>query len=874
MPRLPIVVSALFRALTPIAERDELLADLQAEYAWRARKFGRAAAHGWAWRQAMGSLPFLVRRGWWRGMTGFEPHANRMRPGGPMFESWIMDVRFAGRRLLSRPTYALLAILTLALGAGGTAAVFSIARTILLDPLPITREEQVGVFWMPASWTEEEFLHFRGNFPGFKQVAAFRPNDVTLELPGSPMKLTPGVSVSAEFFDVLGASPLLGRTFHVAEDTVGPPPSVVLSHSLWQEVGSDPEIVGKQLRIGGIPRTVIGVMPRGFWFPSPQTRIWAAAQLRPENRSGIYTLVGRLADGASMDSMHVPVRRLADALGERFSYASAWDKTKAPAISPAREFVVGKVRPSLEATFAAVIVILVMACGNVAALMLGQVDARATEMAVRAALGANRQRLLQQLIIEALLVGALAGAIGAALAAAGFELLVTSLPLGALADNARLDWTVFWPAMLAALAAAAIVAIVPGIALWRGSSLRATMATTRTGGVAARGGRLEGGLVIAQVALAVLLAAGAGLLIRSVTNLRAIDPGLRTDGVAIVDAVMPLGATQPQRKRIVLDMLTVLQALPGVKSVAAAQKLPLRGSGDNWLIRIQGRANDDRATTAFRMVTRDYFTTLGLPILRGRNFDASDREGSGRVVIINEALAEKFFPNEDPIGRLLLTFDDGGERIIGVVANAAEAALTDGSVPTRYVPYEQMPFVYGGISFVVRADSEQQVPGVLSSARSAIGRVGVQLAIQETTTMTRLFERAVGPAAQIVRLLGVLAALALVLGAVGVYGVMSHFVTRRSRDYGICIALGMQQSHVVRQVVGRGGALVGAGSVIGIVAAVIATKLLATLLYGVEPTDPLALVAAVAVLFAVGVVAAFVPARRASLTDPAMVLRE
>jgi predicted permease len=874
MPRLPFVVSVVFRAFTPIAERDELLADLQAEYAWRADQFGRAAAHRWAWRQAIGSLPFLVGRGWWRGMTGFEPSANRMRPGGPMFETWIMDARYAGRRLLSRPTYALLAILTLALGAGGTAAVFSIARTVLLDPLPIAREEQVGVFWMPLSWTEEEFLHFRPNFPGFKQVAAYRPNDLTLELPGSPMRLMSGVSVSAEFFDVLGAAPLLGRTFRAAEDTVNAPPSVVLSHSQWQELGSDPEIVGKQLRIGGIPRTVVGVMPRGFWFPTPQTRIWAAAQLRPENRSGIYILVGRVADGASLDDMQAPVRALADALGQRFSYPPAWDKTKAPAITPVREFLVGKIRPNLAATFAAVIIILVMACGNVAALMLGQVDARATELAVRAALGANRPRLLQQLIIEALLVGALAGAAGAALAASGFELLVTSLPLGALADNARLDWTLFWAAMLAALAAAVIVAIVPGIALWRGSSLRATMATTRTGGVAARGGRLEGGLVIAQVALAVLLAAGAGLLIRSVTNLRAIDPGIRLDGVAIVDAVMPLGATQPQRKRIVLDMLPVLQALPGVQSVAAAQKLPLRGSGDNWLIRIHGRGNEERATTALRMVTRDYFTTLGLPVLRGRNFDASDRDGSGRVVIINEALAEKFFPNEDPLGRLLLTFDERGERIIGVVANAAESALTDGSVPARYVLYDQMPFVYGGISFVVRTDSEERVPGALSAARSAIGRAGVELAIQETTTMTRLFERAVGPAAQIVRLLGILAALALVLGAVGVYGVMSHYVTRRSRDYGICIALGMQQSHVVRQVLSRGGALVGAGSVIGIVAAVLATKVLTTLLYGVEPTDPLAFVAAVAVLFAVGVLAAFVPARRASLTDPAMMLRE
>jgi putative ABC transport system permease protein len=263
-----------------------------------------------------------------------------------------------------------------------------------------------------------------------------------------------------------------------------------------------------------------------------------------------------------------------------------------------------------------------------------------------------------------------------------------------------------------------------------------------------------------------------------------------------------------------------------------------------------------------------------LPILRGRNFDVSDREGSGRVVIVNEALVEKFFPNEDPLGRLLLTFDERGERIIGVVANAAEAALADGAVPARYLLYEQMPFVYGGVSFVVRADSEQQIPGMLSSARSTIGRVGVQLAIQETTTMTRLFERAIGPAAQVVRLLGMLAALALVLGAVGVYGVISHYVIRRAREYGIRIALGQQPLVVIRQVVGRGAALVALGGGIGIVAAIGASRLLASLLYGVQPTDPLAMAVAVAVLLGVGMLAAFVPARRASLTDPAVVLRQ
>jgi putative ABC transport system permease protein len=872
--RPPAIVRAIFAALLPIAERAEVLADLQAEYEQRAVSGGRAAARRWAWRQALGSVPSLFRRGWWRGMTGFEPQANRMRPGGPMFESWIMDFRYAGRRLASRPTYALLAIVTLALGAGGTAAVFSVARALLLDPLPIAHEEQIGVLWSNGDWSEEEFLRFRPSFPGFQRMTAYRPNDVTLETPGAPMRLVPGIAVSSEFFDVLGASPMLGRTFQAGEDAVGPPLAVVLSHALWQELGSDSGIVGKQLRLGGLPRTVVGVMPRGFWFPSPTTRIWTAAQMNPQNASGRYTIVGRIADDQSMEAMHGPLGAFAAALGAQFKYPEQWDKTKSPAITPAREFFVGDLRPSLTATLAAMVVILLIACGNVAALVLGQVDARATEMAVRSALGANRQRLIQQLLMESLVIGFLAGAAGSLLAAGGFQILVRSLPLGALAENARLDWTIFWASMAAAAIAAVLIAIVPGVTLWRGSSLQSTMAATRTGGIAGRGGRMEGGLVIVQMALAVLLAAGAGLLIRSVANLRAIDPGVDTKGIIVVDATMPLRLTQPERRRVILDVLPSLLALPGVKSVAAAQKLPLRGSGDNWGIRIEGRTDLNGATTAFRMVSRDYFTTLGLPIRRGRNFGPSDREGSEPVVIINEALAARFFPNEDPIGRLMLTFGDRTERIIGIVGNAAEANLTDAPTPARYLLYEHLPMVSPQVSFVVRTDGEERGAALAGTARSTLSASGTQLAVQETLTMTSVFDLSVGAAGQTVTLLTIFAGLALVLGAVGVYGVMSHFVTRRSRDYGICIALGLQPVRVVRQVVARGAALVGIGSAIGVAGALLVTKLLASLLYGVQPTDPLALASAVAVLLVVGVLAAFVPARRASLTDPAVVLRE
>lgn len=795
-----------------------------------------------------------------------------------MFESWIMDVRYAGRRLLRRPTYAVLAVLTLALGAGGTAAIYSVVRALLLDPLPMAREAQVGVLWFDGSWTEQEFLHLRPNgFPGFQRMAAYRPNDLTLDMPGAPLRLIPAVAVSHELFDVLEAPPMLGRTFQTGEDAAGTELSVVISHALWRELGANHNIVGTRLQLGGVPRTVVGVMPAGFWFPSPDTGIWSAAQMSPRNRQGRYTLVGRASDGVDLTKMDGQLKALAGLLAAQFRYPEQWDKTKAPAVTPAREFFVGDVRPSLIATLAAMGVILLIACANVAALMLGQVDSRQTEIAVRAALGANRQRLVQQLLLESLLIGAIAGAVGSALAVVGFGVLVDSLPLGALAENARLDWTVFWASVLASLVAALLIAVVPGIALWRGSNIRATIATTRTGGIAGRGGRLEGGLVIAQMALAVLLAAGAGLLIRSVANLRAIDPGVSAEGLAIVDTTMPVGLPLDERRRTVLDMVTELQTLPGVTSVAATQRVPLRGSSDNWGIGIRGRP-DAGGTTAFRMVTRDYFTAMGMEIRRGRGFDGADREGNARVVVINEALAAKYFAGQDPIGQVLLTgLDEGedrGERIIGVVESAAEAELQDAPVPARYMLIDQMPLYSTQMSFALRTEGAGSIAPVLEAARSRIARAGSRLAVQETTTMQRVFDVAVGPAGQVVTLLSLLAGLALVLGAIGVYGVISHYVTRRSRDYGICLALGERPSRVIRQVVTRGAALVLTGSMIGVIAALFLTKLLATLLYGVEATDPIAMAAAVVVLLAVGVTAAFIPARRASLTDPAAILRE
>ncbi len=680
--------ATLLRVLLPAAERDEVLGDLGDEYAHRRGTRGRFAAAVWLWRQVLGSTPALLRRSWWRGWTGFEPAANRLLPGGPGMESWIMDLRYAVRRLRSRPTYTLLAVLTLALGVGGTAAIFSIVRGLLLEPLPYTREAEIGIFWFPFSWTEEELLFLRPSFPGFRRVAAYRPEDVTLESGDGPARLVPGISASSELFEVLGVRPALGRLFQPGDDRQGADPVAVLSYGLWQEMGgnasgaSNASIIGRRVNLDGIPRTVISVMPRGFWFPDPTVRVWLAEPLDPESRSGVLTLVGRVAPGQRMDgeAMAPALARLTKTLGGRFKYPEQWDKTKNAAITPIREYLVGSLRPALLATLAAMAVILLIACANVAALMLTQVNRRAGELAVRSALGADRRRLSQQLVIEARVLGLVSGVAGALLAAGSFRVLAGALPLGAWADRAVIDWTMFAAAIALALLAALGIAVIPTVSLSRGD-LRGALTSIRTEVTGGRDSRVESGLVVAEVALAVLLASGAGLLIRSVVNLYAIDPGLETHGVAVLDVAVNATTKTAERQQMMRTLLGELEHLPGVRSAALTSKLPLRGRGDNWGITVEGRPDLPDSTTAFRVVSRDYFQTLGIAVRQGRGFTDGDRPGSELVTVINEAVAKKYFPGVDPIGRRVETGFGGWERIVGVVEDVAEADLTGGPEP-------------------------------------------------------------------------------------------------------------------------------------------------------------------------------------------------
>lgn len=864
----------LLWVLAPVDAR-AAVAELDRDYREIHATRGPAAARLWYWGQAVRSVGPALKLRWRRGVTGFEPRVDGLRGGEARMENLIRDVRYSVRRLARRPLYLTLAVVTLALGVGGTAAIMAVVRTLLVEPLPYDEPDELAVFWGDFDWSETEFVYLRDVYRDFVGVAMYTAEDVTLREGEGPARLVHAAQASAELFDVLGAGAFLGRAFREGDDVAGAEPVVVLSQGFWQgELGGDPGVVGRQLRVDGVGRTVVGVMPPGFYFPNTATRLWIPNTVNPQDGSGDHTFIGRMAPGRGIGDMDPELARITRALGERFDYPLAWDKTKGAHLRSMREYLVGDVRPTLLAVLGAMAVILLMACTNVAALMLGQVGGRSSELAVRSAMGAGRRRLAQQVLLEALLLGLLAGLVGAGLAAVGFSVLVAALPLGAIAESLTVDWTVFGAALVAAAGAGALVALAPLVSLFR-AELRAPLTGVRTGaGVGGRGGRLEQTLVVVEVALAVALVAGAALLIRSVSELRGIDPGLDPEGVVAVDFAAGAGDFDgDERRRLIGRLLEEVRGLRGVTSAAVTHKLPLRGSGSSTGLAIEGRPMEGTPTTYFRIVSRDYFETMGIPITVGRAFDATDRPDGELVVIPNQALVQEYIPDRDPLVVGVSTdFHPGYARVVGVAGNVAVANLTDPPEPTRYILYDQTQWTMENQTLVVRSAGDPAA--TLDAVRAAIHRVDPRVAIAGATTMDGVLELAIGPARQVMTLLALLGGLALVLGAIGVYGVVAHFVGRQTREWGIRLALGLRPFQVVRRIVRQGIALVAAGVLLGIGASLALSRLLTTFLYDVGAADPLALSAAAAALLLAGALAAYLPARRAAALDPAHILRD
>jgi putative ABC transport system permease protein len=872
--RRPRLALALIGGLLPRAERAEVLGDLEAEYGRRRATRGGWAAARWLWGQVVRSLPSLVSRSTWRGFTGFESRANAVNPGGPLMERWILDARYAVRRLRTRPTYTALAVLTLALGVGGMTAISGIVRPILVDPLPYPEDRELAIFWSDGDWTASEVLALRNEWKGFTGVAAYHPEDVTVEVPGAPARFVPAIAASSELFHVLGRRPRLGRGFQAGEDAPGAAGVAVLSDAFWRELGADHAMVGRTLILGGQPRTVIGIMPPGFWFPDPSVRLWLSDALHPGEQNGMYALIGRAAGGRDARELIPNLSHAARILGAQFTYPPEWDKTKNPTLTTLREHLVGHMKPPLLATVGAMAVILLIACANVAALMLGQVESRSGELAVRAALGADRIRLTTQLLFEALALGLAGGIVGAAAAVGGFDVLRGALPLGDWVERARLDWTLFAVALAFAVLSALVVALFPALSLWRGD-LRVVLAGMRTGGVVRARGGLQGLLVVGEVALAVLLACGAALLARSVDKLYAVWPGVDIKNVAVVDVVMPARFGTAEKRATLRELVREASTIPGVTVAAATQKLPLRGPGDTASLVIPGAPADARPTSHFRLVSPDYFRAMGIPLRQGRTFNLPPPQGrtpAEREVVVNETFVKTFLPGRDPLGQVIRGMG-ADDRIVGVVGDVAEQRLAEKKPPVRYYLADELDAFLEGQTLVLRSAPSVDPGAVVAEARRVVARAVPSVAIREAGTMQRVFDRAVGPAREVMTLLGLLTGLGLVLGAVGVYGVMAQYAARRTREWSIRTALGLGPWQLVGQVLGHGTSLIVGGIVAGVVGALALTRLLSSLLYGVGATDPVALGGAALVLLAVGVLATVIPAVRASRVSPALVLR-
>ncbi len=833
--------------------------------------------------EAAGMTPAEARRAAAVRFGGEERFREQAREswGVTAFTDLAGDVRFAGRQLLKNPAFSVLAVLTLALGIGGTVALSSVVYGLLLRPLPVPDSDRVVTWWSDYNWRGSEFDHVRDVAQAYESLAAFSNEGYTLRSE-SGTSLVVGTVASAELFDVLDVPPLLGRTFQAGDDRPGAEPIVVLSHALWsQEFGADPDIVGRRIELGGAPRTVVGVMPEGFYFPSPDLSLFVPLNLDPATRSyagnGWLVMVGRLRADVTEPQIQTDLQRVTQALGERFEYPAAWDKTRNPYVVPIREYLFGEVRPALLVLLGAVGLLLLMACVNVAALLLTKTVDRTREVAVRAALGAGRARLARQVLTESVVLGLVSGAVGMGLAIAMFDLLVASLPLQeSFRETLSLDWTTLVSALALAVFAGCLVAIAPMRSLLRGD-LSCVSVSDRTGGGGLREGRLQNVLVVAEVLLAVVLVTGASLLIRTVGQLQAIDVGFETDGLLTMGVLLPEEQSTESERAAFHDLLVErAPSIPGIEQVTLVNRLPLRDGGFQGPVGISDRPElqgTDRPNALYRPMTAGGFETLGAEIIEGRSIQPTDGPDAPVVAVVNETFARSVWGDESALGRRFTSgFFEGEAEVVGVVRNMAVTDLVGEPPRAAYYSWDQTQRGQAGAIIVARVASGDP-SAVAPALRSLVAEIDSRAAVGRIETMDDALEGKMAEALRLRFFLGLFSLLGIVLGSVGVYGVVSYSVQRRRTEFGIRMALGADPHRLLGKVLWRGLLPVVGGIVTGTVVALFASRLLAGFLFEVSPVDPVSMLSAGGVLLLVGAAASLLPALRASSTRPATALR-
>ena len=802
----------------------------------------------------------------------------------------LQDLRYGTRSLLKTPGLALTAVAALALGIGANTAIFSVVDAVLLRPMPYARPEHLLMLWqndtnrsVPREWVSPaNFLDWKRDTRTFESLAAFRDRSYDLTGSAEPERID-GQWVSASLFPTLGVKPLYGRVFLEEEDRPGAAQVAVLSHRLWQRrFGSDPGIVGKPITLNGQSVTVVGIMPPGFRFPGSDDELWMPLafddQMAGLRHSLMLRVVGRLAPGATV----AQARAEMDTIGGRLEKAYPDANTgMGITLIPLQEEMVGEVRTALLILLGAVAFVLLIACANVANLLLSRAAARHKEMAIRASLGAGRARLLRQLLTESVMLSLVGGVLGALLALWGVDLLQLSIP----ADVPRfrpivVDARVLLFTLGVSVLTGLLFGVLPALDSSRLDLNEALRDGTRGTPGRARG-RARDLLVVGEIGVAFVLLIGAGLLIRSFGRIRELDPGFRTDRVLTLRMGIPRAkyGELPKRMAFYRQLLDRVGALPGVRSSGLISFLPLTFTGGSYSYTIEGRPpapSGQEPFAVYRLVSSDLLRSLGVPLRRGRGFTEQDDEKAPRVAIISESLARRDFPGEDPIGRRIALGVGGPEDelllIVGIAGDVRHFELDRDPRPALYVPYAQeSEFWLAPHDLVVRAQAD---PLALAAAvREAIRSIDPEQTVSNVRTMEAVMSEAVARRRFSTLLLGAFAGVAVLLAALGTYGVIAHSVARRTQEIGIRMALGARPIDVLRMVLGQGTRLAILGAVLGVVCALALTRLMGSLLFGVSPTDPMTFFLTALVLPAIAVLASFVPARRATRVDPMIALR-
>lgn len=864
---------ALFRSRAAQRELDEELAfhlAMDAE-ALRARGLSPEDADREA-RRRFGSL-------------GREAERTRDAWGISLARELAADVRHAARQMRRRPAFSAIVVLTLGAGIGATVALFSVVYDLLVRPLPYRDAGRIQVFWMTDNWRGEEYDFLRERPGVFASIAAFSTNGAPYQPTthgGGGAALLPFVVSTSSLFDVLDARPMLGRAFEASDDRPGAPPVIVISYGTWQQdLGGDPAVIGREILLDGAPVTVVGVMPKGFFFPTPNYRAWRPLRLDPSTETyhdvGYLTLLGRARPDVSPTLLHQDVERLARSLGERFSYTDAADKAKHASAIPIRDYLFGSVRAPLMLLLAAVALLLGIACANAAALILARTSDRTGEMLVRAALGAGWGRLARQIAGESLVLATCAAVVGIVVATVGFRALVSRLPLSDGFDAmVAPGWTVPAAAFGLALAIAAAASAAPIRSLLRGQLGLAPSRERSEAGLRRGTRRAQGAIVAGQVAVAVLLVAGAMLLIRSVGRISAVDPGFDPHGVSTYTLVTRAEMTEAARRPFFHAVLARVGALPGVTAVGLTNRLPLRDGGYEGPVRAEGRPDLEgakRPNSLYRTATPGYFRAMGMKLREGRGIDSSDVATSLPVVVLNESFARRMWPGRSAVGRHIITGYTGTQisrTVVGVLREPRLTSMT-GDVPfAMFVPLEQHASNDGGV-LVVR--STVAPVALMPTVRRAIASIDPGVAIARVETMDDVLARSLAQPLRLRFFLSVFAALAIALGTLGVYGVVSYAVARRRAEIAIRMALGASPARVRYDVVSLGLVPVIVGIALGLVASQALAGLLRRFLYGLAAADPASLGVAAGSLLLAGGLAALAPAVRAGRTSPAQSLR-